>query len=115
MTPKHVNRQSDFGAERASADEARLEEGVERLPVASDNGVRRRRQRAAGAAAAALRRLVKQATGADGSAPRRLLDGHAQAPAAHEPVGQRQRALDDADRKSTRLNSSHLGISYAVF
>src|SRR5262245_65110028 len=24
-------------------------------------------------------------------------------------------ALDDSDRKSTRLNSSHLGISYAVF
>src|SRR5437899_3469518 len=23
--------------------------------------------------------------------------------------------VDDADRKSTRLNSSHLGISYAVF
>src|SRR5205814_8077549 len=23
--------------------------------------------------------------------------------------------LDDSDRKSTRLNSSHLGISYAVF
>src|ERR1039458_10671365 len=26
-----------------------------------------------------------------------------------------KRALDDPDRKSTRLNSSHLGISYAVF
>src|SRR5262245_20004362 len=26
-----------------------------------------------------------------------------------------QRALDEGDRKSTRLNSSHLGISYAVF
>src|SRR5262245_62582318 len=25
------------------------------------------------------------------------------------------RIHDDADRKSTRLNSSHLGISYAVF
>src|SRR5262245_65882724 len=25
------------------------------------------------------------------------------------------RAFDDEDRKSTRLNSSHLGISYAVF
>src|SRR5262245_62875644 len=28
---------------------------------------------------------------------------------------QRRRALAKADRKSTRLNSSHLGISYAVF
>src|SRR5205814_8274773 len=28
---------------------------------------------------------------------------------------QRQRVLGEADRKSTRLNSSHLGISYAVF
>src|SRR5947199_4763996 len=25
------------------------------------------------------------------------------------------RAIEQADRKSTRLNSSHLGISYAVF
>src|SRR5262245_64380086 len=29
--------------------------------------------------------------------------------------GERRAALRDADRKSTRLNSSHLGISYAVF
>src|SRR5205814_10279100 len=28
---------------------------------------------------------------------------------------QRARALMSSDRKSTRLNSSHLGISYAVF
>src|SRR5262245_66252785 len=27
----------------------------------------------------------------------------------------RRRSRDRADRKSTRLNSSHLGISYAVF
>src|SRR5437899_6524974 len=27
----------------------------------------------------------------------------------------RQRAMSSQDRKSTRLNSSHLGISYAVF
>src|ERR1039458_1801708 len=30
------------------------------------------------------------------------------------PLGERQQA-DQRDRKSTRLNSSHLGISYAVF
>src|SRR5438045_9598268 len=29
--------------------------------------------------------------------------------------GRRRRRVDDRDRKSTRLNSSHLGISYAVF
>src|SRR5437899_4517280 len=28
---------------------------------------------------------------------------------------QNQQTLDTLDRKSTRLNSSHLGISYAVF
>src|SRR5690606_41802710 len=32
-----------------------------------------------------------------------------------EPGDQSAAALDDADRKSTRLNSSHVKISYAVF
>src|SRR5258705_7024813 len=32
-----------------------------------------------------------------------------------ELVGEREPMLVDEDRKSTRLNSSHLGISYAVF
>src|SRR5262245_64915102 len=32
----------------------------------------------------------------------------------HEPLGQLTR-MQREDRKSTRLNSSHLGISYAVF
>src|SRR5262245_66190114 len=31
------------------------------------------------------------------------------------PVLSRRRGQGDLDRKSTRLNSSHLGISYAVF
>src|SRR5947209_15759282 len=34
--------------------------------------------------------------------------------AAGEPAG-RGEAVDGADRKSTRLNSSHANISYAVF
>src|SRR5437899_9982010 len=34
---------------------------------------------------------------------------------AHAVVVDRQRLHDHVDRKSTRLNSSHLGISYAVF
>src|SRR5438067_9524295 len=34
----------------------------------------------------------------------------------HVAAGRRARAADDrADRKSTRLNSSHVSISYAVF
>src|SRR5688500_19463858 len=32
-----------------------------------------------------------------------------------EPPGQEGRSIGDQDRKSTRLNSSHLVISYAVF
>src|SRR5262245_62891226 len=32
-----------------------------------------------------------------------------------EAAGRRDRVRRDEDRKSTRLNSSHLGISYAVF
>src|SRR5258705_3310566 len=52
---------------------------------------------------------------ADGGAAR-LGDGGGddRAPGDREAVGQvgRRRVLD---RKSTRLNSSHLGISYAVF
>src|SRR5205814_10498171 len=30
-------------------------------------------------------------------------------------ISDQQESLDELDRKSTRLNSSHLGISYAVF
>src|SRR5699024_12384156 len=41
-----------------------------------------------------------------------LLDDHAAA-AVDDP--QRQRAVAGEDRKSTRLNSSHVSISYAVF
>src|SRR2546427_2662861 len=33
----------------------------------------------------------------------------------HEPLAERRRPHDDGDRKSTRLNSSHSQISYAVF
>src|SRR3712207_7618953 len=33
----------------------------------------------------------------------------------HDVVGGRLEAVDDLDRKSTRLNSSHANISYAVF
>src|SRR5438045_7989166 len=47
---------------------------------------------------------------------------HVQGPAVDRPRRQRRmggraavHAAADLDRKSTRLNSSHLGISYAVF
>src|SRR5262245_65364670 len=33
----------------------------------------------------------------------------------HDDAGHAEITCDAADRKSTRLNSSHLGISYAVF
>src|SRR3712207_7797071 len=37
------------------------------------------------------------------------------APAAIEPLGRQHQAAQAQDRKSTRLNSSHANISYAVF
>src|SRR5205814_9459805 len=62
------------------------------------------------------------ATQSDGSAVRRraVARGHAQGhdPRAHRERrdGGRRRAVEPhLDRKSTRLNSSHLGNSYAVF
>src|SRR3712207_6947007 len=39
----------------------------------------------------------------------------ARANLVHEPPEVRERPDDRADRKSTRLNSSHANISYAVF
>src|SRR5436853_5947052 len=51
--------------------------------------------------------------GIDAARPPRLDAGNETA----KVVGRLERHLDTAteDRKSTRLNSSHLGISYAVF
>src|SRR5258705_13984748 len=48
--------------------------------------------------------------GGAGGAEQRRPAGHR----SHADRQERQRAWD-GDRKSTRLNSSHLGISYAVF
>src|SRR5262245_63543965 len=48
--------------------------------------------------------------GTCGVPPDRAGDRHGTAPARPSP-----REPDRRDRKSTRLNSSHLGISYAVF
>src|SRR5947199_1649222 len=47
----------------------------------------------------------------------RLLEkvGHLAPRIEHAGLHCRCRHPDDPDRKSTRLNSSHLGISYAVF
>src|SRR5262245_62643496 len=60
--------------------------------------------------------------GSCGRAGRRAAPGGQQqppVPAVGPDVTASQRGLsrvgEDADRKSTRLNSSHLGISYAVF
>src|SRR5438045_6704243 len=44
-----------------------------------------------------------------------LLDEPFLVDAGREPLHRDRPRLDVRDRKSTRLNSSHLGISYAVF
>src|SRR5256885_15529469 len=49
---------------------------------------------------------------ARGSTSRRVDRGHLQCRRQH---GDTRKGRDDLDRKSTRLNSSHLVISYAVF
>src|SRR5688572_32454186 len=41
--------------------------------------------------------------------------GHPSRPGDAAPVGRRHHRDDQGDRKSTRLNSSHSQISYAVF
>src|SRR5690349_24136739 len=47
---------------------------------------------------------------------RRVVDGHAAgAEVAGAQIGGRQAEGANRDRKSTRLNSSHVEISYAVF
>src|SRR3989442_12020019 len=43
------------------------------------------------------------------------LEAHSQLAARREHPGVRSRAASCEDRKSTRLNSSHVRISYAVF
>src|SRR2546426_3101086 len=45
----------------------------------------------------------------------RVVDAHEARRDRHRRIGARQLDLADEDRKSTRLNSSHLVISYAVF
>src|SRR5437899_4387220 len=70
------------------------------LPISSGADARRR---AADARAAPDPARARAGRGAD----RRRADARARGPARHLPRQQ--------DRKSTRLNSSHLGISYAVF
>src|SRR2546426_3565402 len=71
-----------------------------------------------------VRRVAADADGADGGAAR-VQDEHAAGDGdeltARSPddggdeIGAVAQALSDGDRKSTRLNSSHLVISYAVF
>src|SRR5256885_9668086 len=60
-----------------------------------------------------LSAAVRRASGVVGGVPRRSggLDGDRR----DHPVGIRNDLADLRDRKSTRLNSSHLVISYAVF
>src|SRR5947199_7167245 len=68
--------------------------------------------------------LFRSTIGAGWAGPAHLAAQRARGRRAHRPEGAAPRAVDRAggsaarqraDRKSTRLNSSHLGISYAVF
>src|SRR5690625_6975056 len=63
---------------------------------------------------------IKEAAGAGRMLAELLTDGHSEidphgADPARFPPAARTPAHVDADRKSTRLNSSHVAISYAVF
>src|SRR3712207_7467678 len=58
---------------------------------------------------------VAALVGADRATLRRLTGDGAPVLAAHAAAGAPHPALLAADRKSTRLNSSHANISYAVF
>src|SRR3712207_8557903 len=58
-------------------------------------------------------RLVRAALARERDPRRRA--GHDEAGAGVEGVDERVEAAADEDRKSTRLNSSHANISYAVF
>src|SRR2546426_7633086 len=74
------------------------------------------RSRHGGAAPPA--RLGRQAVRGDPRDVRHRVPGTGAAAAEAEPAGGRQgigARRHDLDRKSTRLNSSHLVISYAVF
>src|SRR5258705_2188195 len=65
----------------------------------------------------ALRPSFAAGTGRDRQYPARR-DRQARDPCAAPSLGAAPRqgaSKDEGDRKSTRLNSSHLGISYAVF
>src|SRR5205814_8382407 len=62
------------------------------------------------------RLLMRPAAPEDGLEPAGVLDAAADLGCALEPGLRSRRVRQRArDRKSTRLNSSHLGISYAVF
>src|SRR2546422_5539116 len=50
-----------------------------------------------------------------GAAPAQALDARKQCRRESRPVGLHRRGVDAQDRESTRLNSSHGYISYAVF
>src|SRR5947207_10984199 len=56
-----------------------------------------------------------QLVGGDQRAEVRRRTHRLRAPLAGSPVGHPTSALEAEDRKSTRLNSSHTVISYAVF
>src|SRR5471030_3495008 len=63
-----------------------------------------------------LRRLIPGVAQRVQAALRALrIPGHAQRPPMQNDLVREENPVLPGDRKSTRLNSSHLGISYAVF
>src|SRR5699024_12443410 len=59
--------------------------------------------------------LFRSAPARPGPPPGRPRSGGWRQPAGWPPARENPRCADRGDRKSTRLNSSHVSISYAVF
>src|SRR5439155_22534457 len=78
------------------------------LPIYHERGVRRRRDPA--------RREVGDRELPGPRHPPHQLVGRAEVlRLGHQLLGRERREAENLDRKSTRLNSSHVAISYAVF
>src|SRR5690625_3145982 len=99
---------------------ATAEQGKIRPPDAPGLGMDRGGAGGAVTAAEVVQRDDKEMSGVDGLAGTNIGIPPARAPVlpgmvARSVVMTRQGMADEQDRKSTRLNSSHVAISYAVF
>src|SRR5205814_7346495 len=108
--------QQDLANVAGIGDEA-VAEAARRISAALESSLRLRLMDALGEAAAELTNQLP-----DGHVEVRVTGGEPELVYVPEPGAPPPSGLDDLsaritlqDRKSTRLNSSHLGISYAVF